>query len=282
MLKRLLPEPLVHFGGLALLIFAAYAVISPSATEPVETEIVVTAPKAAQIAAVFERTWQRPPSDEELAALIDDYVEEEILVREALTLGLDQDDTVIRRRLRQKMEFLSNAETDALVPSDADLTAFLDSHRDRYSVEPRLSFEQVFLSPALRSDTLTGDATALLAVLSDASGTDPATLGDASLLPASIDRASLTEIGHLFGPEFAAELDALVPGVWSGPLASAYGAHLVRLTSREVGRTPTLDEVRNEVARDWTMERKAEVDAQRKALRRSQYQVTIEAPEAAP
>ncbi|MEQ1890112.1 MAG: hypothetical protein ABL951_13185, partial [Alphaproteobacteria bacterium] len=127
MLKRLLKEPLLHFLLLALMIFAAYGVLAPPAAEKPDS-IIVTASRIEQLAAVFARTWQRPAATEELKGLIDDYVKEEIYVREALALGLDKDDTVVRRRLRLKMEFLHDTEIDALAPSDAELDVYLKAH----------------------------------------------------------------------------------------------------------------------------------------------------------
>ena len=116
MLKRLLKEPLFHFFLLALLIFAAYGVVGPTGAGKPDS-IVVTAPKIEQMAVIFAKTWQRPPTAQELKGLIDDYVKDEIYTREALALGLDKDDTVIRRRLRQKMEFMNDTNVDALVPT---------------------------------------------------------------------------------------------------------------------------------------------------------------------
>ena len=124
MLRRLLKEPLVRFLALALVVFAVYGVINTSEVEKPD-RIVITGPKIEQIAGLFAKAWQRPPTVAELKDLIDDYVKEEILVREALALGLDKDDTVIRRRLRLKMEFLSDAESEALSPTDAELEVYL-------------------------------------------------------------------------------------------------------------------------------------------------------------
>ncbi len=124
MLKGLLKEPLVHFLALALVVFALYGLINRSEAEKPD-RIVITGPKIEQIASLFAKAWQRPPTAAELKDLIDDYVKEEILVREAFALGIDKDDTVIRRRLRLKMEFLSDAESDALLPTDPELAAYL-------------------------------------------------------------------------------------------------------------------------------------------------------------
>lgn len=280
MLKRIAAEPLVHFSLLALLIFAAYALLAPKGAQPDDTAIVVSAPKIGQIAAIFERTWQRPPTPDELKAMIDDYIDEEILVREAQALGLEEDDTVIRRRLRQKMEFLGEAEVTALAPSDADLQAFLDTHPEMFAVEPRIGFEQVFLNPERRGAAIFPDAEALMATLKADPAVDPATTGDASLLPPVTEPMSITAIGRIFGPDFAAAVEQAAPGVWTGPIESAYGVHLIRVRQGEAGRLPPLDEVREVVLREWTNARSKELAADRMAALRERYQITIEVPAA--
>ncbi len=278
MFRKLLKEPLLHFAVLALMIFAAYGVLTPRSAARPDDSIVVSVARIEQMAAVFAQTWQRPPSKEELKGLIDDYVAEEVLVREALALGLDQDDPVIRRRLRQKMEFLSEAEVDALTPTEDELQAYLDTHAASYEVDPRIGFEQVFLSPERRGDAIAEDADALLARLRAQSDLNPESLGDPTLLPAVEPPTEVTRIGDDFGPEFASALAGAPVGSWSGPIMSSYGLHLVRVTERQPGRIPPLAEVREAVLRDWqTAERIRRERAQLDKLL-SQYTVTIEAP----
>ena len=280
MVAKLLKEPLLHFAVLALLIFAAYGFLTPRTQVHPTSSIVVTTAKIEQMATVFAQTWQRAPSDEEMRGLIDDYVAEEVLVREALTLGLDQNDTVIRRRLRQKMEFMSEAEVDALTPTDADLQAYLDANAVAYQINPRIGFEQVFLSPDRRGDAVTADATALLAKLQANPDADIATLGDATLLPLSEPLTEVARIADDFGAEFAAALAKTPVGIWSGPIVSSYGIHLVRVTERQPGRTPKLAEVREAVLRDWmNAERVRRGKAQLDKLL-AQYTITIEATSA--
>lgn len=241
----------------------------------------VTSAKIEQMAAVFAKTWQRPPTDAELKARVDDYVAEEALVREALTLGLDQDDTVIRRRLRQKMEFMTDAEADALTPSDADLQTYLDAHAATYQVDPKIGFTQIFLSPDQHGNALQADAAALLAQLQANPEIDVSGLGDASLLPGSAPPTAVTGIGNDFGPDFASAIAELSVGTWSGPIASAFGLHLVRVSDRKPGRTPPLAEVRGAVLRDWSNDaRLRRSKAQLDALL-SKYTITIEVPKAA-
>ena len=275
MLRRLLKEPLVHFLALALVVFAVYGVINTSEAEKPD-RIVVTGPKIEQIAGLFAKAWQRPPTVAELKDLIDDYVKEEILVREALALGLDKDDTVIRRRLRLKMEFLSDAESEALSPTDAELEAYLRANPGKFEIDPMIAFRQIYLNPARRRGTLDQDAATIIEVLLSSARADPSALGDSTLLPSELPVTSKSSISQIFGREFADALRNATPGQWTGPVKSAFGFHIVRVTEYKTGRIPALNEVRDAVAREWANDkRKARQDARFNELLK-RYQVTIE------
>lgn len=276
-MKQLLREPLLHFTALALLIFAAFSVLAPETQQAPADSIVVSAGKIEQMAAIFARTWQRPPGAEELKGLVDDYVTEEIYVREALALGLDQNDTVIRRRLRQKMEFMTSADVDALIPTDAELQAYLEAHPDDFTEPPQIAFQQVFLNPDRRPDRLDQDAAALLELLRADPEADLSVLGDGSLLPIESSLSSTTMINRIFGPEIAQALAQSESGVWIGPVGSPYGLHLVRVTGREPGRSPALAEIRDEVLREWINAKRQELEAARLAELLGRYEVRIEA-----
>lgn len=272
MLKRLFKEPLVHFLLLALAIFAVYGLFNGAGAQQ-PGGIVVTAPKVEQMAALFAKTWQRPPTPDELKGLIDDYVKEEILVRQALELGLDKDDTVVRRRLRQKMEFLADAQTPA--PTEADLQAYLDAAPDAFRIDGALAFQQVFLNAQRRGEAVNRDAASMLEMLSADPDADYAALGDATQLPAELPLSSEASIGQTFGAGFADALAKAPVGTWTGPVVSSFGVHLVRVTGREPGRVPTLAEVRGEVVREWTNARRKELDDQRFAELLKNYTVSI-------
>ena len=275
MLRRLLKEPLVHFLALALVIFAVYGVINTSEAEKPD-RIVITGPKIEQIAGLFAKVWQRPPTAAELKDLIDDYVKEEILVREASALGLDKDDTVIRRRLRLKMEFLSDAESESLSPTDAELEAYLRANPGKFEIDPMIAFRQLYLNPQRRDGRLDQDAASILEVLRSDARSDPSALGDSTLLPSDLPITNKSSIGEIFGREFAEALRNTTPGQWSGPIKSAFGFHIVRVSDYKIGRIPDLDEVRNAVVREWANEkRKAREDARFNELLK-RYHVTIE------
>lgn len=182
-MKRILKEPLLHFLLLGAGLFIAYGLMSTPGSRAASGQIVVTVGHVEHLAAGFAKTWQRPPTDAELKGLVDDWVREEIATREAIALGLDRDDTVIRRRLRQKLDFVSEDIAAQTEPTDADLNAYLKAHPESFRVEPRFTFRQVYLNPAKHGDTLARDAAQVLAQLQQAGGmADVSALGDSLLL----------------------------------------------------------------------------------------------------
>lgn len=275
--RRILAEPLVHFIGLALVILAAYWTVGER-QDDTDTTIVVSPNRIEQLSTVFARTWQRPPTAPELKGLIDDFVKEEIYVREARRLGLDADDTVIRRRLRLKMEFLSDAEAELMPPADEELRQYLGTHAERFARPPRFSFDQVNFSSGRRGAAAEADAQKALIALNGAEPPDPAGLGDPTLLPASLEDIDSEAVARSFGEEFASGLKTLPLGVWSGPVASSYGVHLVRLRAKTEGEAPAFAEVRDEVLREWMHAKKQENEAQRLNAFLERYRVELPQP----
>lgn len=268
-------EPLVHFLLAGALLFALYAVVArKDQAEP--DAITVTAAQVEALAAGFARTWGRQPGSAELDELIDEYVVEELFYREALALGLDRDDTVIRRRLRQKMEFLADAAPAEA--SDAELAAHLAAHPDRFAAEPRTSFVQVFL--AADRPGVAEVAAQLLARLEAGTSDDPLALGDATLLPSGLEAATPRDIDSMFGPDFTAALAAAPAGRWAGPVRSGYGWHLVRVTARTATTVPDLAAVRPAVLADWQEAQRQSAVAASIATLRAKYRVSV-APRAA-
>lgn len=272
---KFLREPLLHFLVLGTAIFGAYSLLSRrSANEP--QKIVVTQGRIETLATTFRRSWQRPPTPAELDGLIRDYVREEIAAREAVALGLDKDDTVIRRRLRQKLEFLSEDTAAAAEPTDEDLRAFLQAHPERFGIEPRISFRQVYLDPQRHRENLSRDASRLLAQLRK--GSDPAAIGDSILLEQSFEDASAGDVSKNFGAEFTGKLAELPVGIWQGPVSSGYGVHLVLVSRRVEGRLPSLEEAREAVRREWANEHRSDTSEKFYKALLKRYTVTIEKP----
>ena len=276
-MKRILKEPLLHFLVLGLGLFLAYDLLSRPSTSGVRGKIVVTAGQVEHLAAGFTKAWQRPPTDAELKGLIDDWVREEIATREAMALGLDKDDTVIRRRLRQKLEFVSDDIAAQAEPTDADLNAYFQAHAESFRVEPRLTFSQVYLNPTKHGGHLARDAAQVLARLKQAGArADLAALGDSFLLEHTFQAVPTSEIAKQFGEKFAAELGQLTPGVWQGPVASGYGVHLVLVNERIEGHLPAMAEEREAVRREWANAQRLEASRRFYEEMLKRYTVTVE------
>jgi hypothetical protein len=251
-LGKVLREPLVHFLLLGAAIFFADHLLREAAEPiPPRESIVVSEGRIGQLAEIFARTWQRPPTAEELQGLVEAFIKEEVYYREAVKLGLDRDDTIIRRRLQQKMEFLVEPPAEALQADDAKLESYLAANRERFRVDPRLAFRQVFIRVD-QSEVALQRASALLDELRR--GAAPA--GDPSLLPGEMPLSPLRAIDRTFGGELAEALAELPLGEWSGPVTSAYGLHLVRVEAREAGYDPALAEVRDLVLQEWQHEQR--------------------------
>ena len=278
--RRLIREPLVHFLLLGSLLFL-YSHWK-GAEGPGSHRIVITNGEVEHLSAGFVRMWQRQPTQAELDGLMDDYVKEEAATREALTMGLDRNDPIIRRRLRQKLEFLADDSLPANAPSDAQLQAWLDRHPDAFRGEPRLAFRQVYVDASKHGERAKVEANRLLAELRNGGPTiSISKIGDASLLPAEQPLVPLSETARVFGDVFAQEILKLQPGMWNGPVESSFGLHLVLVQNNVMAVPPKLDEIRPQVEREVMQEwRKAQLDAMYQALLKK-YSVNIELPKQA-
>lgn len=277
MLTRLLREPLLHFLLLGGVLFAVFG-RGGSATTVDNPRIVVSDADIDRLAAGFTRTWHRAPGADELQAQIQDYIREEVLYRSARALGLDKDDTIIRRRLRQKMEFLF--EDTVPPPQEPELRAYFAAYPDKFRSQPLISFRQVFVKN--RGGAAEADARQILARLVSASpGT--ADSGDTLLLGEGFNQTPLDSIAALFGDDFAKAIDGAAAGSWVGPLRSAYGLHLVFVTAVEPATLPPFAQARPGVEREWLAEHRAAAQAAQYQALRARYQIIVQgAPVAAP
>jgi parvulin-like peptidyl-prolyl isomerase len=267
--KLLMKEPILHFLLIGLLLFVAYGRLAPA--DKSGARIVVTQSMVDGMALEYRARWSRPASEQELARLVDAYVRDEILYREGVALGLDRDDAVIKRRVRQKLDVIAEEQGARDAPTDADLASYLEKNAARFTRPGTVSFEQIYFAAETPVAVVEAARAAALR------GSDPARLGQATMLPPSSKNALLDLAARDFGREFAAELEKLPLDTWAGPVASAFGQHLVRVTARTPALTPALAEVRAAVAREWENERRlASLEANYKALR-SGYEVVIEA-----
>jgi parvulin-like peptidyl-prolyl isomerase len=271
-MKRWLQEPLFHFLLIGSAVFGLNAVFASrqDGGRTSNREIVVSQGRIRSMEETFRRQWGRPPSANELKGLVNDYVREEALMREAIVLGLDRDDAVVRRRLAQKMEFLSEDAVSVMQPTEADLRAYLAAHVKDFAAEPRLTFSQIGLDPEKQKD-----AGRLLTELNHGRD-DLETLSFIRMLPVHVDTMAHGDVLTLFGPEFTATLQTLPRGRWVGPVPSGYGQHLVRLEAIEPGHAQSFEAARDAVAREWSAAKRQEMkDAQINELL-SRYSITIE------
>lgn len=275
MLKKLLKEPLVHFLLIGGVLFIAYGALNRSKEVSGDYEVLVTEQRIEQLAAIFSKSWQRPPTPQELKGLVDDFVLEELYYREAKRMGIDEDDTVIRRRLRQKMEFLSTDLASLLNPKDSELNSYLLDHEEQFARPARLSFRQVYINPERHEDPELAVQQAL-----DSLRNGEPVHGDSSLLPGDFEDSPRPIVDRTFGPEFSTQLLDLPQGEWQGPVKSAFGRHLVLIESYEPQRAPELDEVRNDVEREWLNVQRQRIQDEFNEQLLQKYQVEVEWPSA--
>jgi PPIC-type PPIASE domain len=234
--------------------------------------IVVSQAQVDILATQFQSTWNRPPTAEELNGLVDNFISEEILYREGKALGLDRDDAVIKRRVRQKLDVMFEESIAQSPPTDADLQAYLDAHPDTFRRPPVVSFRQVYLGADAGVEQR---ATAALGAL--ARGADPASLGQPTLQPLEGNGLPLDLVARDFGRQFADQLALQPVGEWSGPIASGFGGHLVQVTSLQPAAMPALADVREIVVREWENARRQRAHAEALASLRSQYEIDVQA-----
>jgi hypothetical protein len=250
--RNLLREPTLHFLLIGLFLFLLYGRVAPEGADTRTIE--VSAARIESLAGQFKAVWNRPPTEAELRGIIDSYVRDEVMYREGVAMGLDGDDTVIKRRVRQKMEVISEEAGAQLTPTDAELSTYLANNPDKFRRPPLLSFEQVYFS----GEATTADIERLSAeAVAGLNRGEPASdFGQATMLPAQVAQQPLDLVARDFGEEFAEQLAELPVGAWHGPIRSGFGAHVVRIDKREPAALPPLAEIRTAVAREWENDRR--------------------------
>jgi len=273
---RILREPLLHFLVLGALLFGLYFWVgSPSITSTSAQQIDISAPVIDSLKATWQLQWGREPTEQQLQTLVDNYVRDEILYQEALALGLDENDTIVRRRLVQKMQFLVEDVNALREPSDEVLAAYLAARAERYAIPGRFSFNQVYFSRELHGDRTDADAQELLTQLqTDSNRTTPR--GDRTMLRKTYTLASAKTLNNTFGGTLAQEIAGVTEKGWQGPFHSAYGSHLVNITEIEPGHPATLTEERKNVRLDYLREQRQELDEQFYQKLRDRYTISID------
>jgi hypothetical protein len=272
-------EPLAQFLVLGILVFGAYSALDTS-PRAANTEVIeVGRGQTDQMFETFSRTWQRPPTEAEFKGLVDSYVKEEVFYREGKKMGLDENDTIFRRRMQQKLEFLLEPSSEELTPKAGELEAYFQRHAEAYKTPVMVEFEQLFF----RSDK-TGDAGELAAahaletLRADPKAAETTEIGDPTILPAKMDLAGADMIASNFGDAFAKAIEQAPVDQWSGPLRSTFGVHLVRPARKVAASTPALDAVRAAVRGDWEASRRREIADRRYQEMKKQYDVRLNLP----
>ncbi len=275
----LLREPLFQFLVLGAALFGLFHLVGNRKADAPE-RIVVSSARIDNLADGFARTWRRPPGKEELQGLVDDYIRDEVFYREGRAAGLDRDDVIIRRRVRQKMEFFAE---DASVPepSEAQLAAYLRANPERFRTEERLTFHQVFLSATRRGAAIDRDGQQISNALALADKTvDTTAIGDPFLLGEEFQAVSLTELAGIFGDVFAKRMSVLELSRWQGPIPSSFGQHFVYISERIQGGAPPLDAIRDAVRREWSNARRLEAEQKLYGSLRERYEIVVDWPPA--
>lgn len=276
MLKQLLKEPLVHFLFLGAGLFALFGLTNDTVTES-DNEIVVTQADIDRLVASWQRSWNRLPSPTEVQQLIASYVEEEVLYREALAMGLEKDDPVVRRRMAQKLKFLFEDIATPAEPTDEQLRAYLDRHPDKFRLPARLTFSHIFLSVDQRGDQAYAEAEQLLQRLESTPDlVDLAQAGDSFMLDSHYADAGDFEISRVFGEAFTRQIMTLAPGPWHGPVESGYGLHLVQVQERVDAALPPLADIRDRVKTEYLADQRQEANEKFYEGLRQRYQVIVQ------
>ncbi len=274
-LIRILREPLLHFLVLGALLFGLYFWVGSPMTSTSAKHIEVSAPVIESLQATWKLQWGRKPTEQQLEKIVDNYVHDEVLYQEALALGLDDKDIIVRRRLIQKMQFLVEDVAGIKEPSDEELQSYLDQNANRYTIPGRFSFQQVYFSQELHGDRTDADAENLLTQLQ----TEPNPVqpkGDRSMLPTTYTLASAKTLNNTFGGTLAQEMAGVTQKGWQGPFHSAYGSHLVNVTEIEPGHPATLVEVRKNVRLDYLRKQKQKQDELFYEKLRDRYTISID------
>lgn len=280
MLKSWLREPLLHFLLIGAVLFLLYYLQNDPNDEDLAADnnrIVISEAHINRLVAMWEKQRQRPPTPSELEGLIEHRIHEEVLNREALSMGLDKDDSVIRRRLAQKMEFIFADITAQAKPTDIQLTEYLKANPEKFEIPGRISFMQIYFNADKRGEQAWKDADKLLVELAQPdSNIDTGSAGDVFMFGQQHDNQTEQNVARLFGDDFSKELFDLPVDSWQGPVSSSYGLHLVRIADRTPSTQPDLDAIRDKARVEWEAEQRRQMNETFYQNLRQRYEIIIE------
>jgi hypothetical protein len=276
-LRSLLRDPLLHFVAIGAALFGFFAVVDNDAQDQ-SRRIVIPAEEIASLAQAMSMLYGQPPSEAEIYQLVEPQIREEVLYREALALGLDDNDSQIRQRLVEKMTFLTEDLIPAQPPTDTELAEFVAENPEAFVEPARVTFDQIYFSPSQHGDALDSVAAAAVAALTVEG--DPAAVGDSSTLPARFEDVSAAELGAELGEPFARTVfDYAADGSWRGPLRSVFGAHIVRVTARSEAWRPPLEAMRERVVAAYNNDRRQRANEAAYRTLRDEYDIVVEIPD---
>jgi peptidyl-prolyl cis-trans isomerase C len=280
-MKRFLREPLIHFLLIGTVLFAVYHYVQPDRKmAPSSKEIRLSLDDLSQLLLVFRAQWRREPTPEEFNRMVDSKVQGEILYREALAMGLDKDDEIVKRRMAQKMQFLAEDVAAAREPTTAELKAWYAKNSDKFARPQRLSFRHLYFSPDRRGERARTDAEGALAKLAEQpeDAKFAAKLADPFMFQDYYRDRAPEYLGKEFGPQFAQAVEKLPPGSWQGPVESGFGWHLVFVDTVIPGRVPAFEEIEPDVKTAWLGEQKALAWQKAYKEMRARYTVLLPVP----
>ncbi len=260
---------MLHFIAIGGLLFLAYASVNETVSGAEDKLIFIGPERVERIKNAYRAVWKKLPATEELEKLIENEIREEVYYRDALHLGLDKNDSVVRKRLRQKLEFLSDTGIRLQAPSEEVLNAFYQANKSDYLRDPRLAFEQLFLGENPSAQAIS-EATKRL---TENPAAAPLKLGVRTRLPAQVRLSSPRAVNSIFGPGFFKLIAKLAPGIWGGPVTSSYGVHMVRTLDGTPARTPLMVEIRDIVLKDYQTTRLSDAREQDYTRRRAAYDI---------
>ena len=274
MLNKWLREPLLHFLLIGGALFLLYDLQNKDLVD--NSRIFISEADIDRLISLWEKKRQRLPSQVELQGLIEQQVREEVMYREAIAMGLDQNDSIVRRRMAQKIEFISSDLAAQIEPTDAELADYLAANTDAFEIPARIDFVQVYLNTH-QNERSAQDIQHMLDALTKAgSKVDFRTVGDKLMLNQQYKQQTKHDVSRLFGKDFASQLFALPVGSWQGVIPSGYGGHLVRIDSKVTSRLPKLETVRRKVADEWQAEQRRLMNEAFYKGMRSRYDIVIE------
>jgi len=277
-MNKILKEPLVYFFVLGFVVFGLHSFLNRTNQESEDPFTVeVTSADIEWIRSSWEARMKRQPMQQELQGLINRYIRDEILFREAMAMDLDDRDLVIQRRLVQKLTFVFEDLAETIEPTDYELKNYMRENQEKYRIPQMISFTQVYFNPSKRKDAME-EAKTVLARLKPAERApeEAASLGDTIMIDAAFRKKSPDEVARILGREFADALFSIDEKGWQGPIGSTFGLHLVYISDHIASRMPEFENIRKNVQYDFMYDRKKEViDSAYNAVK-SRYTILVE------